>query len=49
MSLDEVDLRRYRLLYINGIWKVKLPDGTIRDATGEEIVALIPKPKKDRK
>ena len=41
MTIDE--LRRCRLLYINGDWKLKLPDGDMRDATPLEVKALFPK------
>jgi hypothetical protein len=41
MTLDE--LRRCRLLFIDGVWKLKLPDGTLQDATPLEVKALFPK------
>jgi hypothetical protein len=44
MSLEQ--LHRCRLLFIDGVWKLKLPDGTIRIATGQEVVAILPKLKR---
>ena len=45
MTIDQ--LRRCRLLFLDGIWKLKLPDGTIREATGQEVVAILPRLKKE--
>jgi hypothetical protein len=44
MSLEQ--LHRCRLIFADGIWKLRLPDGTIRIATGAEVVAILPKLKK---
>lgn len=32
-----------RLLYLNGVWKIKLPDGTVRDATRAEVEEVLPR------
>jgi len=44
MSLEQ--LHRCRLIFADGIWKLRLPDGTIRIATGQEVVAILPKLKR---
>lgn len=44
MSPEE--LKRCRLLFLNGVWKLVLPDRTIRLATREEVEIILPKLKK---
>ena len=39
----DVDVKRCRLLYINGVWKLRFPDGSMRDATDAEVKVIFPK------